>query len=45
VRHAPAAVADAFCAARLGGQSGRTYGTLPTGVEVAAIINRALPER
>jgi putative acyl-CoA dehydrogenase len=45
VRHAPAAVADAFCAARLGGQSGRAYGTLPAGVDVDAIIDRALPER
>jgi putative acyl-CoA dehydrogenase len=45
VRHAPAAVADAFCAARLGGQSGRAYGTLPAGVDVEAIIDRALPER
>ena len=31
VRHAPAAVADAFCAARLGGDAGLAYGTLPRG--------------
>ncbi|MGI8713996.1 MAG: acyl-CoA dehydrogenase family protein [Solirubrobacteraceae bacterium] len=43
VRHAPAAVADAFCAARLDGQGGRGYGTLPAGVDAAAIIERALP--
>jgi len=43
VRHAPPAVADAFCAARLGGQGGRTYGTLPRGVDAGAIIERALP--
>jgi putative acyl-CoA dehydrogenase len=43
VRHAPPAVADAFCAARLGGQAGRAYGTLPTGVDAVAIIDRALP--
>ncbi|HEX3801468.1 MAG TPA: acyl-CoA dehydrogenase family protein [Solirubrobacteraceae bacterium] len=43
VRHAPAAVADAFCAARLGGEGGRAYGTLPSGIDVAAIVNRALP--
>jgi putative acyl-CoA dehydrogenase len=43
VRHAPAAVADAFCASRLGGQSGRAYGTLPNGVDVRAIIDRASP--
>jgi len=42
VRHAPHAVADAFCAARLGG-GGRAYGTLPAGVDAAAIIDRALP--
>ncbi len=29
VRHAPAAVADAFCAARLGGEGGLAFGTLP----------------
>jgi putative acyl-CoA dehydrogenase len=42
VRHAPSAVADGFCAARLGG-GGRAYGTLPAGVDAAAIIERALP--
>ncbi|CAN5326619.1 acyl-CoA dehydrogenase family protein [soil metagenome] len=41
VRHAPAAVADAFCASRLGG-SGRVYGTLPQGLDTAAIVDRAL---
>ncbi len=44
VRHAPPAVSDAFCAARLGGEGGRVYGTLPRGVDAAAIIDRALPE-
>ncbi len=44
VRHAPPAVADAFCAARLAGDSGRVYGTLPRGVDAAAIIDRALPD-
>ncbi|MGO9821502.1 MAG: acyl-CoA dehydrogenase family protein [Solirubrobacteraceae bacterium] len=43
VRHSPPALADAFCAARLDGQGGRVYGTLPTGVDAAAIIERALP--
>jgi putative acyl-CoA dehydrogenase len=43
VRHAPPAVADAFCAARLGGEGGRVYGTLPAGVDAKAIIDRALP--
>jgi putative acyl-CoA dehydrogenase len=43
VRHSPAAVADAFCAARLGGGGGRVYGTLPRGVDAEAIIERAMP--
>jgi putative acyl-CoA dehydrogenase len=43
VRHAPPAVADAFCAVRLDGQGGRVYGTLPPGVDAEAIVERALP--
>jgi putative acyl-CoA dehydrogenase len=43
VRHAPAEVADAFCATRLGGEGGRAYGTLPAGVEAAAIVERHTP--
>jgi len=43
VRNAPAPVADAFCAARLGGEGGRVYGTLPATVSAAAILERALP--
>jgi putative acyl-CoA dehydrogenase len=43
VRHAPPAVANAFCAARLGGEGGRVYGTLPRGVDARAIVDRALP--
>ncbi len=43
VRAAPPAVADAFCAARLGGEGGRVYGTLPSGIDARAIIDRALP--
>jgi putative acyl-CoA dehydrogenase len=41
VRFAPAAVSDAFCAARLGG-GGRVYGTLPAGADGRAIVTRAL---
>ncbi|MGW3808901.1 isovaleryl-CoA dehydrogenase [Micromonospora sp. NPDC005113] len=41
VRHGHPAVADAFCASRLGGDHGQAYGTLPTGVDFAAIISRA----
>jgi len=43
VRHSPAEVADAFCATRLAGDWGHTFGTLPTGVDTAAIIGRAAP--
>jgi putative acyl-CoA dehydrogenase len=43
VRAAPPAVADAFCAARLGGEGGRVYGTLPSGIDARGIIDRALP--
>jgi putative acyl-CoA dehydrogenase len=43
VRNAPAAVADAFCASRLGGAGGRVYGTLPVGVDAATIVDRAVP--
>jgi putative acyl-CoA dehydrogenase len=42
VRFAPGFVADAFCAARIGGGGGRVYGTLPAGVDGAAIVARAL---
>jgi putative acyl-CoA dehydrogenase len=41
VRHAPPAVADAFCAGRLG-QGGRAFGTLPATVDAGAIVERAL---
>lgn len=44
VRHAPAAVADAFCATRLGGDWGHSFGTLPASADLDAILNRALPE-
>jgi putative acyl-CoA dehydrogenase len=43
VRDAPPAVADAFCAARLTADSGRTFGTLPAGIDAGALIARALP--
>src|SRR5437763_11210833 len=43
VRHAPPAVADAFCATRLAGEGGHVYGTLPAGVGAGAIIERAYP--
>jgi len=42
VRHAPAPVADAFCASRLAGDWGTTFGTLPAGVDARAIVERAM---
>src|SRR3954469_22409305 len=42
VRHAPAFVADAYCAGRLGEGRGRAFGTLPAGVDGSAIVARAL---
>ena len=41
VRHAPAAVADAFCASRLAREGGHAWGTLPAGTDARAIIDRA----
>jgi len=38
VRHAPPAVADAFCATRLGGDGGRAFGTLPVGADPGGIL-------
>jgi putative acyl-CoA dehydrogenase len=43
VRHAPAAVADAFCATRVRGHGGLAYGTLPAGTDVEAIVERHRP--
>ncbi|MEU4480964.1 acyl-CoA dehydrogenase family protein [Micromonospora sp. NPDC023966] len=44
VRHGHPAVADAFCASRLGGDHGQAFGTLPGGVDFATIISRAAPK-
>jgi putative acyl-CoA dehydrogenase len=45
VRHASPAVADAFCASRLGsgaaGGPGYAFGTLPDGLELAPVVDRA----
>ncbi len=43
-RYAPAPVADAFIASRLGGDWGHTLGTLPPGVDAHAIVERARPQ-
>ncbi len=44
VRHGHPAVADAFCASRLGGDRGSAFGTLPPGLDLAAIVERATPK-
>ena len=36
-------VAEGFCRTRLGGDHGNVYGTLPEGVDLPALIDRALP--
>ncbi|MEV6987253.1 acyl-CoA dehydrogenase family protein [Sphaerisporangium sp. NPDC051017] len=41
VRHSPPAVADAFCASRLSTDRGHAFGTLPSGLDLTAIIDRA----
>jgi putative acyl-CoA dehydrogenase len=43
VRNGTDAVADAYCASRLGGDCGLEYGTLPAGCDFEAIIERGLP--
>ncbi|VEG51936.1 acyl-CoA dehydrogenase [Mycolicibacterium aurum] len=42
VRHGHPAVAEAFLASRLGGQWGGAFGTLPTGLDLAPILERAM---
>ena len=44
VRHGHPAVADAFAASRLDGDRGDVFGTLPTGLDLAPIIDRATPK-
>ncbi|HMT05843.1 MAG: acyl-CoA dehydrogenase family protein [Solirubrobacterales bacterium] len=43
VRHGDPAVADAFCASRLGGDWGEAFGTLPAGTDFKRIIERSAP--
>ena len=43
LRYSPAFVSDAFVAARLG-SPGVAYGALPTGIDTASIVQRAMPE-
>ncbi|GHH80957.1 acyl-CoA dehydrogenase family protein [Streptomyces capitiformicae] len=43
VQYAPPAVADAFCASRLGGDWGSAFGTLPHTLDLASVVERARP--
>ena len=43
VQFAPAEVAEAFCATRLGTEYGGTLGTLPRGIDLASIVRRTTP--
>jgi putative acyl-CoA dehydrogenase len=43
LRYAPHAVADAFCASRLAGAGGATFGTLPSAIDAKPIVERATP--
>ncbi|MER6242536.1 acyl-CoA dehydrogenase family protein [Streptomyces griseorubiginosus] len=44
VRYAPPEVADAFCASRLGGDGGTAFGTLPTSLDLKAVVDRSRPQ-
>jgi putative acyl-CoA dehydrogenase len=44
VRHGHPAVADAFCASRVAGDHGAAFGTLPPGLDLAAIVDRSTPK-
>jgi putative acyl-CoA dehydrogenase len=43
VRHGDPNVADAFCASRLAGDWGHSFGTLPEGLHAASIVQRHRP--
>ena len=43
VRFAPPAISDAFCATRLGTDYSGTLGTLPSGTDLAWIVERTTP--
>jgi putative acyl-CoA dehydrogenase len=43
LQHGHPSVADAFCASRLGGDWGGTFGTLPRGLDLAGIVSRTTP--
>lgn len=43
IRHAPSAVADAFCRGRLGTERSFLFGALPSGLDLRTILTRAWP--
>ena len=43
VRHSPPPVAGAFCATRAAGDHGYAFGSLPAGIDLGAILERAWP--
>jgi putative acyl-CoA dehydrogenase len=43
VRHGDPAVADLFCASRVGGEGGHAFGTLEPGPELSSVITRHRP--
>ncbi|GAA3793833.1 acyl-CoA dehydrogenase family protein [Streptomyces phyllanthi] len=43
VRYAPPEVSDAFCASRLGGDWGASFGTLPHSLGLGTVVERARP--
>jgi putative acyl-CoA dehydrogenase len=43
VRYSPRDVAEAFCASRLAGDAGHAFGTLPSGIDFGAIVERHRP--
>jgi putative acyl-CoA dehydrogenase len=43
IKHATAAVADAFCASRLDGEAGGAFGTLPADVDAGLLARQAVP--
>jgi len=45
IRYAPSFVSDAFCQSRLQQTGHHNYGTLPRGVDCAAILARATPKK
>jgi putative acyl-CoA dehydrogenase len=45
VRYSASAVADAFCATRLDGDWGQSFGTLPHGLDTQTIVDRARIDR